>query len=184
MMEDVFSGGFADAPAQSAEAFRRALDAMARPGTLHDLAAARAPSPLSDAAATLLLTLTDTTTPVHLAGAHDAKALRDWIGFHTGAPLSGAEGAMFAVGTWDALCPLDRFAVGDPEYPDRSATLIVELAEFGPPTHRLTGPGIAGAVTAHLPGARRAAFPLGLDLFLTCGARMSALPRSTRLEAL
>ncbi|MDB6452722.1 phosphonate C-P lyase system protein PhnH [Falsirhodobacter sp. 20TX0035] len=181
-MDDIFAGGFTDAPRQSADAFRAALEAMARPGTRHALQA-QAPAPLSPAAAALILTLTDTGTPLHLAGAHDTDAVRRWIGFHTGAPICPAAEAQFAIGTWDALHPLDRFAMGDAEYPDRSATLIVEMA-FGRPTHRLTGPGIDGHLDAHIPGDRPVAFPLGLDLFLTSGGEMSALPRTTRLEAL
>lgn len=183
-MDDILAGGFADAPRQSAEAFRIALDAMARPGTRHALDMARAPSPLSPAAATLLLTLTDTNTPVQLAGAHDTHALRRWIGFHTGAPVTAAEDATFAIGTWEALHPLDRFAMGTAEYPDRAGTLIVEIPAFAAPNHRLTGPGIDGHLDAHIPGDRPTAFPLGFDLFLTCGTEVSALPRTTKLEVL
>ena len=143
---------------------------------------------MSPAAGTVLLTLADATTPVHLAPGCDTAALRDWITFHTGAPLVAAEGAVFAVGRWADLLPLDRFALGTAEYPDRSATLIVEVAALEPATHRLTGPGIAGEAGLRLPGdeaARRnaGAFPLGLDLVLTCGDRLAALPRTTTVEA-
>ncbi|WP_435170989.1 phosphonate C-P lyase system protein PhnH [Falsirhodobacter sp. 1013] len=183
-MDDIFAGGFIDPPRQSADAFRAALDAMARPGTRHAMGFAEAPAPLSAAAAVLVLTLTDTGTQVHLAGAHDTDAIRRWIGFHTGAPICDAAHAQFAIGTWDALHPLDRFGMGIAEYPDRSATLVVEIAGFGAATHRLTGPGIDGHLDAHVPGNRPTRFPLGLDLFLTCGDTLSALPRTTRLEAL
>lgn len=181
-MADIFFGGFNDPSRDSARAFRIALDAMARPGSRHQLDVARGPAPLSPAAATLLLTLTDRTTPLHLAGVFDCEDVRGWIAFHTGAPLTGPAGAAFAIGHWDAL-PLAGFPCGTPEYPDRGATLIVDHP-FGLPTHRLTGPGIKGHVDTSLPGDRSVAFPLGLDLFLTDGIMMAALPRSTKTEVI
>ncbi|MCJ8138761.1 phosphonate C-P lyase system protein PhnH [Falsirhodobacter halotolerans] len=187
MTAHTLSGGFADPARQSAHAFRAVMEAMARPGTLHDLTGAVAPG-LSVAAATVILTLTDGTTPLHLAGAADTEALRRWVAFHTGAPLVGAEQAAFAVGRWADLLPVDRFSVGVPAYPDRSATLIVEVPTLSAMGPRLTGPGIATAATLALPDiaafqANRALFPLGFDTILTCGARLAALTRSTNVEA-
>ena len=140
-------GGFTDAPVQSAHAIRASLEALARPGTLHDLTGATPPAPLSVAAGVLLLTLCDGTTPVHLAGAHDCAAVRDWITFHAGAPLVPAERAVFAIGTWDTLHAVGRFAIGQPDYPDRSATLIVEVPDLAAQGARLTGPGIKDATS-------------------------------------
>ena len=62
------------------------------------------------------LVLADPATPVHLAGEWDCPAVRDWVTFHSGAPLVGAAQAMFAVGRWDALQPVSRFAIGDAVY--------------------------------------------------------------------
>ena len=103
MQAEALDGGFADAPIEAARAFRAAMNVMARPGRIERLAGALPPAPLSPAAGTLILTLCDPETPVHLAGTHDTAALRDWITFHTGAPLVGAREAMFAVGAWQAL---------------------------------------------------------------------------------
>ncbi|AJE45524.1 phosphonate C-P lyase system protein PhnH [Celeribacter indicus] len=183
------SGGFRDPPAQSARAFRAALEAMARPGTVQEVSGAAAPAPVSEAAATLLLTLCDPETPLCLAGAHDRREIRDWIAFHTGAPLVGAEEAVFALGTWEALAPLGRFAIGTADYPDRSATLIVECDAFGTEgAARLTGPGIRDSAQFPLPDVaavreNAALFPLGLDFYFTCGTRLAGLPRSTHVEA-
>jgi alpha-D-ribose 1-methylphosphonate 5-triphosphate synthase subunit PhnH len=178
-------GGFADPAPQAARAFRGILDAMARPGTVARVTGARPPAPLSPAAGVVLLTLADATTPLHLAPGHDRAALRDWIAFHTGAPVGPPETAAFALGDWAGLQPLDRLPLGSAEYPDRSATLIVEVPALAPATHRLTGPGIRAAAGLRLPGARPAArFPLGLDLILTCGDSLACLPRSTKAEAL
>ena len=189
MRTEALSGGFADAPVQSARAFREILEAMARPGSLHRVADARPPLPLSPAAGAVLLTLCDSTTPLHLAGNTDCPDVRAWIAFHIGAPLVKAEAASFAVGQWNDLQPVTRFSIGLPDYPDRSATLIVEqdrLTSHGP---ALTGPGIADVAWLNLPEtaafrANRALFPLGFDTIFTSGDRIAALPRSTRVEAI
>ncbi|WP_196222889.1 phosphonate C-P lyase system protein PhnH [Pseudooceanicola algae] len=186
MAAEALSGGFEDAPRQSARAFRAALEAMGRPGSVHELTdLATAPAPVSPAAATLMLVLCDPGTPVHLAGDHDSPAVRDWITFHTGAPIVGPEQATFALGTWGALGPLSAYAIGTAEYPDRSATLIVE----GPGAVQavtLAGPGIRSVTEAALPGVaalqeNAALYPLGLDFYFTEGAALMALPRSTRI---
>lgn len=185
---EAMTGGFADAPVQSARAFRAALDALSRPGRIVAVQGVQPPAPLSVAAGVLLLTLADGTTPVHLAGAFDCAVLRDWITFHCGAPLVGADAAAFAVGDWSALHPIDRFAIGRADYPDRSATLIVELDHLTASGARLAGPGIADVAHLSLPDIaafqdNRALFPLGFDTFLTCGDRLAGLPRSIRVEA-
>ncbi len=181
------SGGFADPAVDAARAFRAALSAMARPGRIERVAGPTPPGPLSPAAAALVLTLCDGETPLHLAGRHDTADARDWIRFHTGAPLVPAEAAVFALGSWDALVPVERFAVGTPEYPDRSATLIVELDGLEPRGTPLTGPGIRERAALPLPDpaafrANAALYPLGRDVFLTAGHHLAAVPRSTRIH--
>lgn len=187
LTEDALLGGFANAPVQSSHAFRAALNALSRPGTIETLAGATPPAPMSVAAGTLALTLCDATTPVHLAGAHDCLALRGWITFHCGAPLVDAEQAVFAFGTWDALTPVTRFAKGLPDYPDRAVTLIVEMPALDAKGPRLSGPGINGTASLSLPEtaafiANHAQFPLGFDCFFTAGAQVAGLPRSTQVE--
>lgn len=187
MLDKALTGGFSDAPVQSARAFRAALHALARPGRIETLEGAEAPAPVSPAAATLLLTLCDAETPLYLAPGHDGQAVRDWIAFHIGAPVVGPSVAAFALGSWAALAPLDRFAIGTPEYPDRSATLIVEVERLAAEGARLTGPGIETEAALSLPEgpafrANRALFPLGLDFYFTAGSRLAALPRTTIVE--
>ncbi|MGR3376986.1 phosphonate C-P lyase system protein PhnH [Salipiger abyssi] len=189
MRDDVLSGGFAEAPVEAARAFRAALEAMARPGTIHEVRGAAAPAPVSVAASVLLLTLCDRETPLYLAPGHDGDAVRDWVAFHIGAPLVGPGEAMFALGGWEALKPLDAYRIGTPDYPDRSVTLIAELPELVAEGARLTGPGIREAAFLSLPETRafranRALFPLGWDCFLVAGDRIAALPRTTIVEAL
>lgn len=192
-------GGFADPPRDAARAFRLLLDAMARPGLIVDLGAAglsapiRPPAGLSLAAAAALLVLVDGATPLYLAPGHDQAPIRDWLRFHGAPPLVGPGQAAFALGDWPGLLPLDRFAQGTLEYPDRSATLIVEMPRLANRGTWLRGPGIRDRVALNLDdldqgqgqgllAARGPGFPRGVDLVLTAGAQLAALPRSTRLE--
>lgn len=182
-------GGFADPARQSARAFRAALDALSRPGRITRIEGAAPPAPLSPAAGSLLLMLADATTPIWLAPSHDGPELRDWITFHTSAPFCGPEAAHFALGTWAALQPVSRFCIGLPDYPDRSATLLVEMDVLVHEGASLTGPGIDGEARLFVPDiqafrANHALFPLGFDTFLTAGSEIAGLPRSTKVEAI
>lgn len=187
MAADALAGGFAEAPLQSSLAFRAVLEAMARPGTIHPVGGALPPPPLSVATGVCLLTLVDSTTPLHLAGAADCRSVRDWVAFHIGVPIVAAAEADFAVGAWDALQPVSRFRIGRPDHPDRSSTLIVEMDRLCAHGPCLSGPGIETATWLSLPEtaafrANRAQFPLGFDCIFTFGNRLAALPRSTRVE--
>lgn len=187
-MTDTLSGGFANPATEAARVFRAVLQAMARPGQIATVTGALPPAPCSPAAGAVLLALVDGDTPLHLAGRHDCPALRDWIRFHTGAALVGPSEAVFGLGDWDMLSPLGQWPQGTAEYPDRSATLIVEMPDLAPRGARLSGPGIRDTAQLALPEigafAKNAArFPLGLDFILTAGDRLAALPRTTRVEA-
>ncbi len=182
-----FSGGFQNAPVQAAHAFRAAMTVMARPGEIRALAGSEPPAPLSVAAGTLLLTLCDPETKVHLAGDTDTDAVRKWLTFHTGAPIVSADQADFAVGTWRALGPLNAYRIGTPEYPDRSATLIVECDQLEQTGAVLSGPGIKTTTRLSLPNisalqGNAMLFPLGCDFFFTSGDKIAALPRSTQIR--
>ena len=183
----VAGGGFAHAPHDAARAFRAAMQALARPGRIERLSGALPPAPLSPAAGALALVLFDQTTPVWLAPSHDLPALRDWLIFQTGAPFTTPEAAHFVIGSWEALTPVSRFAIGTPEYPDRAATLIIEMPALAQTGARLTGPGIKDNARLSLPEvaafqANRALWPLGFDAFLTAGDQVAGLPRSTIVE--
>ena len=111
-----------------------------------------------------------------------------------GAMLDAApEQAAFAFGPAAALrAELDRFAIGSPDYPDRSTTLVALLDAFAGAEAELTGPGIRGTARLALGPARAdvlalaapnaALFPQGRDLFLAAEGRLAALPRTTRLR--
>ncbi len=179
------SGGFSKPPIDAAHAFRAIMQAMARPGTIHEIGGTLPPAPMSISAGTVILTLCDATTPLHLAGTHDHDLLRDWVTFQTNAPLASAPEAAFVLGTWDSI-DLAPLKIGTPEYPDCSATLIVELPDLRQEGTTLHGPGIEDVATLSLPETpafrnNHALFPLGLDFIFTCGTKVAALPRTTEV---
>jgi alpha-D-ribose 1-methylphosphonate 5-triphosphate synthase subunit PhnH len=189
--------GFADLARDSQRVFRAAMNAMARPGSIAAIdAALQAPEPLAPAAAALALSLCDFETPVWLDPALSGEAVHDFLRFHTGAPIVAApDKAAFAffAGPFD-FPDLSAFSLGSLEYPDRSATLIVQVRSLAAGRGwRLSGPGIDGEALLEvgpLPEnfvARREAlrplFPCGLDFIFVAETRLAALPRSTRIEA-
>lgn len=181
-------GGFLNTATDAAYAFRSIMEAVARPGAIVTLDGAAPADPLSLAAGAVLLTLCDTETPLHLAGQTNAPVVRDWVSFHTGAPIAGAQECAFALGPWDALMPLSKYPIGTPEYPDRSATLIVETEAISETGALLSGPGIKETARLPLPDvpalqANAARFPLGLNFRFTSGRNLAALPRSVRINA-
>lgn len=178
-------------------AFRAALEAISRPGKIVDIPTVPARvGAASPAALALILALADGDTPVWLdAPARDGE-LADHLRFHCGCPVVDDPGrGAFALITDAAQAPLlHAFDPGTPEYPDRSATVILQVACLTSDAGVcLTGPGIetvAGLNAAPLPAgfwdqfvANGAGFPLGVDIFLVEGGRIAALPRSVSVEA-
>ena len=182
--------GFADPVRDSQATFRAVLDAMARPGRIHEVVFPHNPPPgLDRATAAVLLTLVDAESPLFLDDA--AGAYREWITFHCGAPLAAAPEASFAL----ALGPvaLETFGTGSDEAPQDGATVVLQVGTLGSgPSYRLSGPGLAGPAQLAVSGlpkdfvdgwtANRALFPRGIDLILCAGNRLAALPRTVRVE--
>jgi alpha-D-ribose 1-methylphosphonate 5-triphosphate synthase subunit PhnH len=185
-------------PALASQAvFRAVMDAFARPGEIKALPhAAVSPSPLSATAAALAWALLDYETPLWLdAPLADAPAVAEWIRFHAGARVTDdPRQAAFAIVSDPAQAPpFDQFALGTPEYPDRSTTLVLQVGCFGQGQRwSLSGPGIADRATLAadpLPddlverlAANRALFPRGVDLILVSPDSVAALPRSVNLQ--
>jgi len=188
--------GFADPVFDAQAVFRGLQEALARPGlpqiiTRRDQGAVEG---LSPAAAAILLSLADYTTPVWLAHGNEHPAA-PWLAFHTGARTAAkVVDAQFAVLALGAAAPLlNDFAAGEDCYPDRSATLIVECRDFIYGTKvRLSGPGIRDTVEIAPRGLRPSfwtemadnavRFPLGVDVFLTAADSVIGLPRSSRIQ--
>jgi alpha-D-ribose 1-methylphosphonate 5-triphosphate synthase subunit PhnH len=189
--------GFADPAADSQVVFRLVLDANSRPGKIVMLPPGILPaneSGLCDAAAAYALMVLDFETPVWL----DAKVARAaaFLRFHCGSPVvddPAASRFAFAADT-GTLPALDRFDLGDEDYPDRSTTLVLEVPEIAAQGGlTLRGPGIRdraqvtiGGVDARFWRAREElapVFPLGLDLIFVSGRHLVAVPRTTLVES-
>jgi alpha-D-ribose 1-methylphosphonate 5-triphosphate synthase subunit PhnH len=122
--------GLADQALDSARAFRLMLDAMARPGRFVSMPAMiDAPPPLLPTAATICLTLCDYDTPLWLDETYRTPVVLDYVRFHSGAPIvANISAASFLLcspaSAAQALAAANR---GTAEYPDTSATLIIQL---------------------------------------------------------
>ena len=187
--------GFNDPQLDSQRVFRQLLQAMSRPGQIVPLdRLPDAPRPLSAAAAALALTLLDLDTPIWLSpDLRDAAG--DYLAFHTGAPLAADIGAAAFVLVADGktLPDLSKVALGDPEYPELSATVMVQVERLRiAPGRRLRGPGILGHVDISVDGladefwaslrANQKRFPLGFDSVLVAGDSVLGLPRTVILD--
>lgn len=186
--------GFADPVFDSQAVFRALLHAIAHPGSVCELPVALAPpAPLVPAAAAVCLTLLDADTPVWLQARGDAVPA--YLRFHCGCPIvAEPRDARFALIHDVAAMPvLPAFSAGSDEYPDRSATLIVQveaLAEGGGVT--LRGPGIRDRARLEVRGLRAdfwdewrdntRRFPRGIDVVFAAGTQVAVLPRTARLE--
>jgi alpha-D-ribose 1-methylphosphonate 5-triphosphate synthase subunit PhnH len=122
---------FANSVFDSQRTFRELLQAMARPAAPRVLPVLPpAPAPMSPAAMAIVLTLCDATTSVWLQRP-DEEAVRH-MRFHAGLRIvEQPNEADFAVITDPASMPsLDAFAHGDLRYPDRSASLIIQVSSM------------------------------------------------------
>ena len=196
MSTTLLAPGFADPSHDAQRLFRGVLDAFSHPGRTVELPDAPAgPGTLSPAASAFLLTFADRETPLWLEAGVDRQEVRDFLRFHAGTPIVQArEAATFAVIIGGGGEPFAGFAIGTDTYPDRAATLVIEVPslENGPIT-TWRGPGIDGEVQVAIDGlgdgfwpawtANHALFPCGVDLVFASGSRLIALPRSVAVEA-
>lgn len=184
-----------DKPAiESAEAFRVILNAMARPGRISILGQQNHPAILLDSTWALLLTLADHAGSLFLPNEYALPPVISALQFQTGARIAGtpANAAFVLAAATHAVGLLEACDMGSPEYPDRSATLIIQCEALLAEGVVLSGPGIqntqsfgASGVSAafwHALAARRQHYPRGTDVFFTAPGQIAAIPRSTRIE--
>jgi alpha-D-ribose 1-methylphosphonate 5-triphosphate synthase subunit PhnH len=190
-----FCPGFEKPVFDSQRTFRVLLNAMAHPGRIFRLEVnIEAPPPFYRASAAVALALVDFNTfawadlPLH------SEAVQ-WLRFHCGCPV--AKESVFAtfalVTDCRSLLPLNRFHPGTDESPGDSATLIVQVSDLTSAGGlRLSGPGIQEAQYLAVSGlgkdfwdewkVNHSLYPLGVDLILTRGEFLAALPRTTRVD--
>ncbi len=189
--------GFQDPVHDAQGCFRAVMDAFARPALARNLVTSLTPpAPLAAELAAIALSLADHDAPLWLdASLARSAAVREFLRFHTGAPIvERPEEAVFAlVADAPALPELSTFAQGSDAYPDRSATILIAVEDItdGPEGLLFAGPGVKGqarlAVLPEPPSlavrieANAALFPRGVDLLFASPGRIVALPRSARI---
>ena len=192
--------GFSSEALGSQGVFRAVLQALSQPGApvvvAHD---AEVPATGHEASAAVLLALLDSECTLWLSPRLAASQAGVWLRFHTGCVLvDSPEQARFAwVAAGDAMPALAGLQCGSDEYPDQSATCVVDVAVLAPAVHgagawRLTGPGIRDAQHLHVAGLpgdftaqwadNHGAFPRGVDVVLATASHIAGLPRTTCIE--
>ena len=183
-------------PVQDAQhSFRRLLKAMSEPGVIVSLQQIQHGwQPLNIASTSLLLTLADHDTPVWMAAALNNDLVGQNLRFHTGATLvEQPQQAIFAVAcdtiSAEQLNVLSAGTLAAPETGEfllyletgqrairSEQTKAAVLAE-----ERMIAPQLPDCIIDELT-ERPHPFPLGIDLILTCGERLLAIPRTTHVE--
>lgn len=202
-MSAALAPGFADPVFDAQAVFRAALSALARPGIPNDLPGLLdPPAPLTPELAALALALCDADASIWLdAPLAASTAVAGYLRFHTGARLveDPTEAAFALISDPAAMPPLDSFALGSAEYPDRSTTLVIAVETIAaspeagrlPEAIALEGPGIksrAAFSASRLPAgfagslrANNALFPRGVDCLLVGAGGVLGLPRSSKI---
>jgi alpha-D-ribose 1-methylphosphonate 5-triphosphate synthase subunit PhnH len=184
--------GFRDPVFDGQAVFRTLMSCVAYPGRIYGLdASVSGPEMLEPAITAACLCLIDSDTPLWLDPGARLGEVRTYFQFHCGASLTDDPSeACFAVATEPARLPdLAVFHPGDVEYPDSSTTLLVQVASLtAGPAMTWSGPGIKTTQVTRIAGLpagfwsgwelNRALYPLGLDVFFTCGKEVMALPRT------
>ncbi|SAI71473.1 carbon-phosphorus lyase complex subunit [Bordetella ansorpii] len=188
--------GFDDPVAGAQAVFRGTLHALSHPGRVVELdAPCGVPAGLSPAMTAVLLTLADGDAPLWLPPGVSGDVAR-FLRFHTGSRVMGRPGAavFVAIPAGLEMPGLADLHPGEPAYPDRSATVVLEVQSLRDGfTYELSGPGIQDRQALRVRGlpagfvaqwqANHQRFPLGVDVLLTCGDLLCGLPRTCRMEA-
>jgi alpha-D-ribose 1-methylphosphonate 5-triphosphate synthase subunit PhnH len=188
--------GFADPVSGSQQAFGAVMHALASPGEVRAFATDLVPPrPLMPELAAVALALADHEAPLWLdESLAAAPAVAEYLRFHTGAAIvEDPADSAFALICEPRLCPsFDAFALGTPEYPDRSTTIVLAVTSLDDgPGLRLRGPGIeterSFAPNPQPDGFReqilrnRSLFPLGVDWLIVASGKIAGLPRSVKI---
>ena len=196
--------GFSNPTLCSQAVFRQSLVALSLPGQPQALdlrlsnPAMQVPQNAHAAAAALLLALLDQDCKVWLSGGFASSDAAAWLRFHTGCTLVTDPGQADFVWVAHAneLPAFENLAQGNAQYPDQSATCVIQVTDFDTtPSSQawtLSGPGVNG--TAHLKlvglsenfvSLRRNSqvhAPCGIDFFFTHNDTLLGLPRSTQVK--
>ncbi|MGQ9645114.1 MAG: phosphonate C-P lyase system protein PhnH [Thermodesulfobacteriota bacterium] len=186
--------GFPNPALDSQRTFRQVLKAMAHPGRLVSLEIEmEVPQPLYRTTAAICLTLLDGETPLWMDLDKRSEAA-DWLRFHCGCPLVDspilASFGLISGGYGEPS--LDRFRLGEDEFPEQSTTLIIQVAGFTLGSGRcLRGPGVKNMERLEVHGLpepfwkiwnkNQRLYPRGVDVFFASASTLVGLPRTTEV---
>jgi alpha-D-ribose 1-methylphosphonate 5-triphosphate synthase subunit PhnH len=173
--------------------FRLLLEAMSRPGKCYDIAAI---PEHGSVALSVLATLLD--AEVSLADPHGLLCKDDWPMLQT-RPASPDQADYILCDGDQVLDVMPK--LGTLKSPEQSATLIIVVKELGLPKTgqcvlnlKLTGPGVASDRLLSVIGLHNewlsnrldwnSSFPLGVDMIMIDSDRITAIPRTTKVELL
>jgi alpha-D-ribose 1-methylphosphonate 5-triphosphate synthase subunit PhnH len=187
-------GGFEHEAFGSQAAFRAAMNALSYPGRWTPMPMqAERPRQSHGASAVLLLALLDADCTVWLSPTLAASDAAPWLRFHTGCQLvtEAGEAQFVWVAEGDAMPALAGLLCDN--QPDHSATCILDVRATDGDAWTLSGPGIQGTALLSVDGLpadfatqwahNHAAFPRGVDVFLSTPTHITGLPRTTRIGA-
>lgn len=187
--------GFEDPVHQAQHTFRSVLHAMAHPGRVIELDVIPSPEPLNTATTAVCLSLVDFEIALWFDAAVTAPEAAEHLRFHCGCALAtSSTQADFALISDPMNMPaLNDFKIGSDEQPELSTTLIIQAKKIQQGEgKRLSGPGINGETQLAIDGipdsfwtqlqANHALYPRGIDIILTCGSQLAALPRTTEVK--
>lgn len=219
MLQSAIVTGFDNPVHDSQYCFRQLMTAMSEPGTVHQVRYLSAPDELLPSVYQVALTLFDAQTTVALSTSLNTAEIVQPLVFHCGSPIIAAtprhrspagssdeheqptaDFIVFSVSEWADIIGCSQITMGEPEYPDRSTTLIMQVPGIStvPLANvmklRLTGPGIDRERIVFIKGVdaaivrdwqrNQARFPLGVDLLVCCPESLLALPRTCQVEVL
>ena len=186
--------GFSNPILDSQAVYSTLMSAMSEPAKVFELNKyCDGPQGLYPTTAAIALTLFDNDTKIfHTSSLDDAQ---DWVRFHCSAPSTQQEhNADYAiVSKASHVLDFSKLAIGTPEYPERSTTLIfeVESLEDGA-CFEARGPGIENIHLFSVKGIHEECeevvtnnhglFLQGLDCILVSSTSILCLPRTTKLR--
>jgi alpha-D-ribose 1-methylphosphonate 5-triphosphate synthase subunit PhnH len=191
--------GFGNEALESQTVFRTAQHALAHPGRLVDITHnAKIPTRGHSASAAFLLAMLDADCTLWLSPTLLASDAALWLHFHTGCKMvADATVAQFVwVAQGDAMPALASLAQGSAQYPDQSATCVLDVVALSnsaqhDTTWVLKGPGIQHQTRLNAQGQtsdfvgqwadNHARFPRGVDVFLAAQHQLVGLPRTTTI---
>ena len=194
--EQKLQPGFKDPVHEAQNVFRTLLHVMSHPGELQKVDTFNQNDlPLNPVMAATALTLLDYETPYWLSESLNHDEISSYITFHTGASkvTDSKDAAFIFVGEIPELPAMNQICLGTPDYPDKSASIIINTNSFETGKKvQLSGPGIETTCQFQVQGLQEdfwsiaqenhKQYPLGVDfIFCSTQGEIAALPRSTKM---